>query len=289
MSRLRPVAARVTSCEFDMSAPKKPAAAARLTKAAHLQKLYADVRRRISQIRKRRPAAIGMAAVACAILFCCYLFVELADDITEGDTLRIDERLLRMFRRADDPALPIGPRWLEEAMLDATALGGPLVLTIIVAVSAGFLFIEGQRRVAVLTALTTLGGGLLSMTLKLFFARPRPEVVPHLRHVSSMSFPSGHAMLSAVVYLTIGVMFMKAVRSRRAKVYCMCVAVVLTLLVGCTRVFLGVHYPSDVLGGWIAGLGWASLCWILGQLIPNRPMPERSDEPKGPPTGNATL
>ena len=247
-----------------------------------LHTLGTDVRRRFEQLRRAKPAIIPMVAAASALLFLVYIFIALADEITEGETQRIDEQILLWFRQVNDHALPIGPRWLADGMLDATALGSPLVLGIIVATASGFLFMEGQRRVAMLTVLATAGGGTASLILKWLFARPRPEIVPHLRQVTSSSFPSGHAMLSAVVYLTIGVMFMKAVRSRRAKAYCLTVAVLLTLLVGSTRVFLGVHYPSDVLGGWIAGVSWASLCWIIGVFIPTRPIPERSDVPPDP-------
>ncbi|MBA4017436.1 MAG: hypothetical protein C0483_09710 [Pirellula sp.] len=247
-----------------------------------LHTLGNDVRRRFEQLRRARPAIVPMVAAASALLFLVYIFIALADEITEGETQRIDEQILLWFRQVNDHALPIGPTWLTDGMLDATALGSPLVVGIIVATAAGFLFMEGQRRVALLMVLTTIGGGTASLCLKWLFARPRPEIVPHLRHVTSSSFPSGHAMLSAVVYLTIGVMFMKAVRSRRAKAYCLTVAVLLTLLVGATRVFLGVHYPSDVLGGWIAGVSWASLCWIIGVFIPTRPIPERSDVPTAP-------
>jgi undecaprenyl-diphosphatase len=245
----------------------------------HLKKLYRDVRHRVSDLLRRRPLRIVEVAVACGVLAAASLFVTLADEITEGATFRLDEVLLKAFRDPANPSQTIGPRWLEDVVLDATALGSGFVLAIVVAVSAGFLFMEKQRRVATLMLITTCSGALLSIGLKLIFARPRPIIVPHLRHVSSMSFPSGHAMASAVVYLTLGVMFMKAVRSRQAKAFCMFVAISLTLLVGSTRVYLGVHYPTDVLGGWLAGMAWASFCWIIGQMIPSRPIPERSDEP----------
>ncbi|MGC3968986.1 MAG: phosphatase PAP2 family protein [Pirellulales bacterium] len=243
------------------------------------KRLYHDVRRCAFDIIRRRPLRIVEVAAAGLMLAAAALFIVLADEITEGESFRFDAELLKAFRDANDPARTIGPRWLEDVMLDATALGSGLVLSIIVAVSAGFLYMEKQRRVATLMLATTMSGALLSIFLKWVFARPRPIVVPHLRHVTSMSFPSGHAMASAVVYLTLGVMFMKAVSSRRAKAFCMVVAISLTLLIGFTRVFLGVHYPSDVLGGWLAGCAWASLAWIVGQFIPSRPIAERSDEP----------
>lgn len=249
----------------------------------HLHTLGTDVRRRFEQLRRAKPAVVPMVAAASALLFLVYIFIALADEITEGETQRIDEQILLWFRQVNDHALPIGPRWLADGMLDATALGSPLVLGIIVATASGFLFMEGQRRVAMLTVLATAGGGTASLILKWLFARPRPEIVPHLRQVTSSSFPSGHAMLSAVVYLTIGVMFMKAVRKSPSEG-------LLSHGRGAAHalgrvnapVFLGVHYPSDVLGGWIAGVSWASLCWIIGVFIPTRPIPERSDVPPDP-------
>ena len=121
---------------------------------------------------------------------------------------------------------------------------------------------------------------MLAAILKQVFARPRPDIVPHLRDVGGMSFPSGHTMGAAVVYFTLGVMFMKAFKSRRAKAFCLAWAVFLATTVGASRVFLGVHYPSDVLAGWIAGLGWALGCYAIAQFIPTRPVPEVSDTPK---------
>lgn len=219
------------------------------------------------------------ALIAAFVLGAGVLFWQLAVRIGRGHTSQWDEAILRSLRSPEDPRDLIGPAWLQEAMLDATALGSPFVLGICVVAAVGFLYFEGQRRVALTAAATTLGGALMSMLLKQWFTRPRPAVVPHLREVLSFSFPSGHTMGAAVVYLTLGVMFMKSFRSRRAKAFSLSLAVFLTLAVGISRVYLGVHYPSDVLGGWIAGVSWALGCWALAQLIPSRPVPETSDEP----------
>src|SRR5262249_8566991 len=159
--------------------------------------------------------------------------------------------------RADDPALPVGPPWLREAGLDATALGSTLVLVLVVVAVVGFLGIQRRYGVMALTVLTTTGGTLLSVVLKQAIHRGRPAVVPHLREVSTPSFPSGHALLAAVVYLTLGILLMQVVPGRLAKLYCLLWAMFLTFLVGVSRVYLGVHYPTDVLAGWIAGLVWA--------------------------------
>jgi undecaprenyl-diphosphatase len=111
------------------------------------------------------------------------------------------------------------------------------------------------------------GGWLLNNALKLVFARPRPAIVPHLHEVMSPSFPSGHAMTSAAVYLTLGALLMHISKGRLTKIYCMTIAMLATLLIGSTRVYLGVHYPTDVLAGWLIGMSWALMCWLVERRI----------------------
>jgi undecaprenyl-diphosphatase len=166
--------------------------------------------------------------------------------------------------------MPIGPSWLREAGMDATALGSPLILVMTVAAAAGFLAIQGKPWVALATIITSAGGVLLSLILKYVVGRPRPTLVPHLREVTTPSFPSGHAMLAAIVYLSIGVMLMGSVQSRRAKSYIFVWAVLLTFMFGASRVYLGVHYPTDVLGGWLAGFAWALICGAVIHFVPVR-------------------
>jgi undecaprenyl-diphosphatase len=118
-----------------------------------------------------------------------------------------------------------------------------------------------------LIAAAAASGELLNQALKLVFMRPRPSIVPHLRDVTTSSFPSGHAMESAIVYLTLGVMLMRLAEGRIAKLYCLGIAIFVTLIVGTSRVFLGVHYPTDVLGGWILGFLWASVWWFTERRL----------------------
>jgi undecaprenyl-diphosphatase len=199
---------------------------------------------------------------ACLLLF---VFISLAGEVLEGDTKALDTRILVALRNTTDPSHPIGPAWLEYAMLDITALGGPTVLALVVLAVVGFLLLQTMYRNALVVLATSMSGALVSMVLKHAFMRPRPTIVPHLREVLSTSFPSGHAMQSAILYLTLGTMLMRLADRRVTKVYCLAVAVVLTFLVGVSRVFLGVHYPTDVVGGWIIGFMWASLCWLAAQ------------------------
>jgi undecaprenyl-diphosphatase len=197
---------------------------------------------------------------ACVLLF---LFITLAGEVSEGDTTALDSRILLALRSTEDPSRPIGPAWVEYAMLDLTALGGPTVLGLVVAGVLGFLLLQGRRHTALVVFVAAAGGELANSVLKTAFMRPRPSVVPHLREVLSPSFPSGHAMESAIIYLTLGAMLMRIAEGRLTKVYCLAVAVLLTLLVGVSRVFLGVHYPTDVVGGWMLGFLWASMCWLV--------------------------
>jgi undecaprenyl-diphosphatase len=199
---------------------------------------------------------------ACLLLF---VFVSLAGEVIEGDTQAFDTKILRALRDPADPAKPIGPPWLEGSMIDLTAIGGPTVLGLTVVIVAGFLVLQTRYRTAIVVAITSFSAELLSTVMKQAFNRPRPSVVPHLREVFSSSFPSGHAMESAIVYLTLGAILMRAADSRITKIYILATAVLLTTLVGISRVYLGVHYPTDVIGGWIIGFMWASICWLVAQ------------------------
>ena len=200
--------------------------------------------------------------VICAVLFA---FVILAGEVMEGDTRALDTQILQALRKADDPATPIGPKWLELALIDLTAVGGPTVITLVVGAVVGFLCLQTRYRTALVVAAAAVSGEVVNYSLKLLFDRPRPDVVPHLRDVATASFPSGHAMESAIVYLTLGVMLMRVAERRLTKLYCLGIAVLVTFLVGTSRIYLGVHYPTDVLGGWMLGFLWASICWLVEQ------------------------
>jgi undecaprenyl-diphosphatase len=204
---------------------------------------------------------------ACALLL---LFLFLAGEVAEGDTLAFDTKILRALRSPADPSKPIGPAWIESSLLDLTALGGATVLGLVVATVVGFLLLQGRRRTALAVLITALSGELVNATMKHAFNRPRPTVVPHLREVFTTSFPSGHAMESAIVYLTLGAMLMRVADRRVTKLYCLAVAMLLTVIVGVSRVWLGVHYPTDVIGGWMIGFVWASVCWLATERFEAR-------------------
>lgn len=220
----------------------------------------------MSPVRIENRVLLGGIVVVLLVL----AFAGLSDLVSEGRTQQFDERVLRALRQPDDPATPIGPRWIQYAAVDITALGSGWVIGLIVFAIVGFLALQGMRRTALFVLIATSSGSTLNTVLKLIFQRPRPEVVPHLSDVLSLSFPSGHALTSAVVYLTLGALLTRIAKRRATKVYCLAMAMFLTVLIGSTRVYLGVHYPTDVLAGWLLGLCWALVCLSVERTLEKR-------------------
>ncbi len=205
-------------------------------------------------------------------------FVLLADVIADGGARRFDGWLLLALRSPGDLADPIGPKWFEEMMRDITALGGTAVLTLGVLAVTGFLALTRKTHAAVTVLVSVVSGMVLSQAIKWAYARPRPELVPHGMETYSASFPSGHSMMAAVVYLTLGALLARHQAQPRMKVYVLVVAVFLTVLVGLSRIYLGVHWPTDVLAGWCLGAAWAILCWFGMLWLQRRGTVERPSE-----------
>lgn len=199
-----------------------------------------------------------------------WLFVELAEAVMEGDTRRLDTALLLALRNQADHADPLGSPWIEEMGRDFSALGSLGVLVLITLGVLGYLLLARRLRTALFTAVVVPGGMLLSLALKTGFERPRPDLVPHESIVYTTSFPSSHAMMSAVVYLTLAALLSRAQPQWQLKAYLLLMAMLLTMLVGISRVYLGVHWPSDVLAGWTAGAAWAALCWLAMRAMQRR-------------------
>ncbi|CAN5719788.1 phosphatase PAP2 family protein [soil metagenome] len=208
-----------------------------------------------------------------------WAFFEIADEPTGGRIPSMDERILLALRHPENVADPIGPLWFEEAVRDITSLGSVAVLGLVTLAVLGFLSLRRKSQAIGLVLGATLGGQLLSSLLKHWIDRPRPEVVTPLMHASTASFPSGHAMLSAVVYLTLGALLARFLQSRELRLYVLFVSILLTLLVGLSRIYLGVHYPSDVLAGWSIGLAWTLFCWEVARFLQVRGLVEPSIKP----------
>jgi undecaprenyl-diphosphatase len=220
---------------------------------------------------------LGILLGAVALLLMVWVFVHLADEVREGDTRQFDEWVLSSLRQPGDPSQLKGPRWVTWAAQDITALGGPTVLGLTVLAVTGYLLLHGLYRNGLFVFTASAGGWVLNWTLKQGVARARPDIVPHLREVVSSSFPSGHALTSAAVYLTLGALLMRIAEGRLTKYYCIAIAMFVTFLVGVSRVFLGVHYPSDVLAGVTIGLAWAAFCMAVleaAQLYAKRNAPQ---------------
>lgn len=223
----------------------------------------------------RRVEALTLAVIL-TIAGALWAFVEIADDMMSGDLRAFDTAILLAFRTPDDLSIPIGGRFIAIAMRDLTALGGVTVLTIVSAAVLTFLFLQKERATAVFLAVAILGGQFLSHMAKSGFSRARPDLVPHGVEVASASFPSGHSMMAAVTYLTLAVILCRIEAKFRMRAFYIILATLLTLLVGISRLYLGVHWPTDVLAGWTLGAAWALGVWLVARLIA-RPAGEREN------------
>lgn len=199
-----------------------------------------------------------------------WIFVAVTEEVMEDEHRGVDKRILLAFRQPSDLAVPIGPHWVKNVSLDITALGSAPVLTLITLMICGYLLLERRIAAAGLILFASISGTILNQVLKGYVGRERPSVVPHLAEISNSSFPSGHSMLSSIIYLTLAVLLVQTVKTRTTKMYLIGLAFFLMFLVGLTRVILGVHYPTDVLAGWTAGTAWALLCWMAANWLKQR-------------------
>ena len=192
---------------------------------------------------------------------------KMASEILEGDSFAFDRALVTGLRTATDPAQAIAPGWVTSAMIDITALGGGTVLTLVTLFAVVYLAALGRYRIAALLAAVIASGAIATDLLKMFFDRARPDLVPHMVEVSSRSFPSGHSMNSALVYLTLAALVARTRTDTGIRIYLMSAALILTIMVGTSRVYLGVHWPTDVLAGWGVGALWAALASLLTKVL----------------------
>jgi undecaprenyl-diphosphatase len=204
-----------------------------------------------------------------------WFFLAIASSVRTGSTAELDREVLRAIRDPNNLLNSFGQKRVEQAFRDITALGSYAVLTLTSCAVCGYLLLVRKYHAFLLLLAALTGGMLLNRFLKQLYNRPRPDHVAHLDWVDSYSFPSGHAMLAAVVYLTLGALVSRLVEKRWQKLYVLGVALLFTFLVSSSRVYLGVHYPSDVLAGWTVGLIWAILCWLTARYLQRRGEVER--------------
>lgn len=199
--------------------------------------------------------------IACSSLL--LLFMILAERVMMGGTTSIDQTLLLMMREAGDVDDPLGPGWFEEMARDFTALGGIPILLMLTLIITCYLAMENKARSAWFVVGTAASSLIVSTLLKEVFDRPRPDLVQQATRVYTSSFPSAHAMLSACLYLTFGALLARTETRKRKKTAVMVFAAAVIALVGLSRVYLGVHWPTDVLAGWTAGAMWTLVCWLM--------------------------
>lgn len=223
----------------------------------------------LRRIRKFVTAEAGFLISIGLVSGLVLAFLSIADGVADDDMKAFDEAVLMMFRDPANIDQVIGPVWLHEMVRDVTALGSFVILGLIVVGVCGYLLMLRLRAEALLVLVSVLGGTLLSTVLKMGYDRPRPDLSA-MSHQFTASFPSGHAMLSAVTFLTLGALLARLAPRQRQRIYIFSTAIFLTLIVGTSRVYMGVHYPSDVLAGWCLGAAWALLCSAVAVVLQRR-------------------
>lgn len=200
-------------------------------------------------------ATVGIFLVVGAIVAVAGTlgFAAIGEYVREGATQRFDDSVLRWIATHHS-------RWLTIFMTEVTPLGTGAVVLMIVGVAAAFLWHTEHRHSARLLLAATAGSILLNNALKLYFQRDRPNIFEWQTHAASSSFPSGHAMSATVVYGTVAYLLARLQKRRWARALTLFLAVVMILLICFTRLYLGVHYPSDVIAGIIVGLAWSGFC-----------------------------
>lgn len=215
-----------------------------------------------NQFRRIHSFVTGEARLLASIALVSGLilvFLHIADEMIEGEMEAFDRAILMLFRDPANIDATIGPAWVQEMVRDVTSLGSFALLSLIVLAVCIYLVLARKRAEAALVVVSVVGGTILSTVLKMGYNRPRPDLTVMSTQFTA-SFPSGHAMLSAVTFLTLGALLARFAPTRALRIFSIGAAIFLTLIVGTSRLYLGVHYPSDVLAGWCLGAAWALLC-----------------------------
>ncbi len=203
-------------------------------------------------------------ALFAAAVVSLLIFAIITLGVASGVTLNFDRSVMHAFRSGTDSlSTMIGPPWMQEMARDVTALGSFSILIVLLLSIGGFLCLIRQRQFALFLIVVVVGGAVLSNVLKFVIGRPRHELFPLGARVFSNSFPSDHAALSMITYMTLGALLAHTMTSRAARIYVVAVAALLAFMIGASRVYLGVHYPTDILAGWSLGAAWALGCWII--------------------------
>ena len=220
-----------------------------------------DLRRDLRGLFAAARREMGATAALLIATLGGLAFLSIADEVAEGETRVIDLAILDALREPGHPRDLIGPAWLHVAAMDITSLGSLAVLGLLILLAFALLGCLRRWGEGVLLLVGAGGGLAISQGLKALFARERPGLDYRAVEAVNASFPSGHAMMSAVVFLTLGALAARFAERKRLKALALGAAVILSLLVGLSRIYLGAHWASDVLAGWCVGAAWAMVCW----------------------------
>jgi undecaprenyl-diphosphatase len=185
------------------------------------------------------------------------LFAGLVAAVSLHLSMGFDRAMILSLRDSTDIARPLGPDWLPETMRDITSLGSVVVALGFAAIVSGYLLLSGHRGAAALLFGSAVGALLLNDLLKFAIERPRPDAILQSARIFTSGFPSGHATLSCVTYISAAALFYE----RRARTYLLTIAILVVALTGFSRIYLGVHFPTDILGGWCIGSAWVCSCY----------------------------
>lgn len=204
------------------------------------------------------------------------LAILLTGALTHQPLQVLDHRLLLLLRQPVDPSFPIGPDWLHGVGRDITALGSLSILSLVMLLTVSFLLLSDHDDLGMGMAISFLIGALLTFLLKMVLQRPRPELVAFSPAAQTSSLPSGHALMSAVTYLTLGAIVAIIADRRAVRALAIAAGLALTVLVGLSRLYLGVHWPTDVLAGWALGAAWVAR---IAHALAQRPASPRPTHP----------
>lgn len=229
-----------------------------------MRKIWQPLAGILDSLRKRSVFFEPALLLAVLVVWICLSsFLEISEEVLEGDTHALDTAILMMLRDGGNPQNPLGPPWLEEMVRDISGLGGIAILTMVTLGAGLYLWMLKKPGQALYLLGTIFIGALITNVLKYGYSRPRPDLVPHGSYTFTGSFPSGHSMMAALVYLTVGMLLARAHKSVSLKIYFIATAVIITVAVGISRVYLGVHWPTDVVAGWMGGAVCALAFWII--------------------------
>ena len=209
-------------------------------------------------------------SILFALLFMAvtiWAFIEISDTVSDGEITSFDQSILMFLRQPENLHEPRGPAWLHQAAIDITALGGGTVITLVSGAVILFFWLQRKYGLMILVIVSISGGALLTTFLKDRFQRERPSLVPHLAEVTSPSYPSGHSTLSTITFLTLASLLARSTKNKSEKIYFIVLAVLLSFFIGLSRIYLGVHYPTDVLAGWCTGIVWALACVMTARWL----------------------